>query len=362
MDINLNNYEIYFIDFFDGNLTAKGESELMLFLASNPGLKKEFDDFENINLEKEEMVFSQKSSIKKTGIQAFASVNEETYENVFVAFYEDDLSNNEKMELEQFLGLNSFLKQEFEIHAKLQLPKQEIVFKNKSQLKKRQAIVSWRLSLVAAAAAIALLMSTFWVLNEKAGFENTKVVSINYAESKSIPFKNNASMLIAERKINPIVFETKAIVEPMPISEFEVQEKLIRGRNEIISFVRSKGDGIAPTGEIECAKLMTGSSNTDLLLAFANTGKNKKGILAKIVNNNTNKVMEAIKPNNLQYAKYKNDDPALVKVLQGGISVFNTITGSEVEQHKVYDGNGNLKSIKIETEMLTLNKTISPAG
>ena len=68
MSINLNNYEIYFIDFFDGNLNAQGESELMLFLDSYPELKEEFESFENINLEQEEIIFSEKTSLKKNEI------------------------------------------------------------------------------------------------------------------------------------------------------------------------------------------------------------------------------------------------------------------------------------------------------
>ena len=200
MSINLNNYEIYFIDFFDGNLTAEGENELMLFLASNPELKEEFDCFENINLEKEELVFSGKSSIKKIEIQTFASVTEGNYENVFIAFYEGDLNKNEKLELEQFLKLNPFLNQEFEIHDKLQLSKQEVVFENKSQLKKRLAIVSWQFRMVASAASIALLMSAFWFLNENTGFDKSEVLSISIAETRNVSLLNIASLELQERE------------------------------------------------------------------------------------------------------------------------------------------------------------------
>ena len=65
MSININNYEIYFIDYFDGNLPEEVVAELMLFLEANAELKEEFESFENINLTQDKIVFEDKSSIKK---------------------------------------------------------------------------------------------------------------------------------------------------------------------------------------------------------------------------------------------------------------------------------------------------------
>jgi len=362
MSINLNNYEIYFIDFFDGNLTAEGENELMLFLASNPELKKEFDCFENINLEKEELVFSEKSAIKKIEIQAFASVTEDNYENVFIAFYEGDLNKNEKLELEQFLKLNPFLNQEFEIHDKLQLPKQEIVFENKSQLKKRLAIVSWQFRMVATAASIALLMSAFWFLNENTGFDKSEVLNISIAEPRNVSLNNIASLEIQEREISSVVFETVDITQTEPKSEQIVSERINVEQAKSITSLKFQGQEIALTGKIECAKLMTSEQTTNSYWASANTIEKNNGLLAKVFNNNANKIIKSIKPNNPQFAKSNEKDPVLVKLIAGSVNVFNTITGSEVQQLKVYDGEGNLKNYQIETEILTLNKDLRSPG
>ena len=46
MNINRNNYELFFIDFYDGNLTDAQKHELDLFLAENPNLKEECDSFD----------------------------------------------------------------------------------------------------------------------------------------------------------------------------------------------------------------------------------------------------------------------------------------------------------------------------
>ena len=41
MNINRNNYELFFIDFYDGNLTDAQKHELDLFLEENSDLKEE---------------------------------------------------------------------------------------------------------------------------------------------------------------------------------------------------------------------------------------------------------------------------------------------------------------------------------
>ncbi len=362
MSVNLNNYEIYFIDFFDGNLTAEGENELMLFLESKPELKKEFEYFENINLNVEEIVFSDKLLIKKPEIKAFASINEENYENNFIAFYEGDLNKNEKSELEQFLELNPFLKQEFEIHNKLKLPRQDMVFEDKDQLKKRIIMVSWQFRVAATAASIALLMSVFWFLNENAGFDKSELLGISAVEPRNISLKNIGSIEIEEREIRLSVSEGELIAQTeFAAEQIKTERKNIEETNSI-TYLKVYGEEIALTGEIQCAKLMTYENSYETYWDLANTVEKQNGLLAKVFNNNANKLINAIKPNDSQFIKSNEKDPVFVKFLAGSVNIFNTITGSEVEQLKVYDGEGNLKNYQIETEMLTLNKNISSPG
>ena len=44
MLININNYEIYFMDYLDGNLNPDQESELMAFLSLHPDKKQELEE------------------------------------------------------------------------------------------------------------------------------------------------------------------------------------------------------------------------------------------------------------------------------------------------------------------------------
>ncbi len=50
MQIDRSNYEIWFIDWLDGNLTGKEIEQLKLFLDQNPDLREEFNDLAPVNM------------------------------------------------------------------------------------------------------------------------------------------------------------------------------------------------------------------------------------------------------------------------------------------------------------------------
>ena len=65
MKIDRNNYEVYFIDYFEGNLNREEREELFQFLFLNPDLKNEFDEFEKNYSNVPEDEYKYKSELKK---------------------------------------------------------------------------------------------------------------------------------------------------------------------------------------------------------------------------------------------------------------------------------------------------------
>lgn len=355
MKITLNNYEIYFLDHFDGNLPVEDEKELVLFLESNPELKEEFNSFSNINLDQEEIIFTNKASLKKTKILVFSTLNEENYEDSFIAYFEGDLSDDKKLEVEKFINLNPSLKAEFDLHNKLFLNKEEIIFDNKVQLKKKLVIFPWQFkTTMATAASIILLISVFWFLQDKSAVDNRELLNLSMAEPRNISLQNDVNTEIANRKIDEIFFvEQNAIVD---VNKVENNSENLVLRNSKINFISNQGNHIAITGEIECAKLVKHEEVSEVLYAALDKNKSSASIFGRIVNNNTNKLARAINPEKEKRSKLKDKDPFLIKFMQGSVAVFNTITGSDIEELKVYDQQGNLKNYQVETQLLSMNK------
>ena len=99
MKINQDNYVSFFLDYHEGALDKIREKALFEFLALNPDLKKEFDDFEMLSLEAEpSQKFNGKGSLKK---QLIHTGNAITW---LIASEEGDLDPAGQKEVEHRVG------------------------------------------------------------------------------------------------------------------------------------------------------------------------------------------------------------------------------------------------------------------
>lgn len=131
MNINKHNYEAFFLDHHEGNLTPQEVAELLLFVEQHPELKEEFESFENFTLEDfSSFHFADKANLKK-------EITEQNREEYFIRAVDGAL-NTAETEL-----LNNYIKQHPQFIAELELfkktkliPDTNIVFENKAALRK----------------------------------------------------------------------------------------------------------------------------------------------------------------------------------------------------------------------------------
>lgn len=142
MKINRNNYEIWFLDYFEGRLSDEQVKELMEFLDLHYDLKEEFDSFENVSLPPaKKVVFDSKSILKKNVIASVGDINEKNYNDFFIGFYEGDLTDAEKSNVLQFVEKNPFLKKDFELFSKTKAEADKsVIFSAKASLKKQRTV------------------------------------------------------------------------------------------------------------------------------------------------------------------------------------------------------------------------------
>ena len=130
MNIDKNNYEAFFLDYHEGNLSPQEVADLYLFLSQYPELKKEFEDFEHIVLEDfSAPVFENKDSLKK-------NITADNREEYFIRAVENTLDPTELALLNQFLKTHPEFLSEFNLFIKTKLQADTaIVFDNKTNLK-----------------------------------------------------------------------------------------------------------------------------------------------------------------------------------------------------------------------------------
>lgn len=183
--INKNNYEVFFLDHIEGKLNAAQTAELMLFLDTHPHLKEEIEGLEIVCLEPDNhLIFNAKATLRKPVFVAVGRINEENYEEYFVAEAEGDLSSAESKNVADFLTANPILQKEYELLLKCRLqPEPAAVYRNKETLKKSLIIPlltrQWYYGAAVAASLVILFGLSFL-------FEPGKVVKEEIARVEEV--------------------------------------------------------------------------------------------------------------------------------------------------------------------------------
>ena len=160
MKINQDNYEQYFLDHAEGNLSPEMERELSDFLESNPDLKPLLDAFDPSPLQTEEIRNEALKRKLKRRLHPTQRISETNIDEWMIGSVEGLLSEMEEEELKEFLALNPAYAYDLKLFGLTRLvPDPAITFTRKRELKKRGLILPvYRLAwLMPAAAAVILL-------------------------------------------------------------------------------------------------------------------------------------------------------------------------------------------------------------
>jgi hypothetical protein len=195
MKITRDNYEEYFIDYLDGNLSDAQIHEFEAFLLQNPELRDEIEGLEKIIIPPSDEEFLFKENLKQIDISD--QVSESNFEHFCIAEAEGDLSNQQIEDLNDYLSKHPEKQKERELILKLKVrPDETIVYEDKKSLKKsvffiqRPAVYKT----IAFAASIALLMIVYFSFMEKDMeqtfvSENTEVLDAKDSTSLAPPKK-----------------------------------------------------------------------------------------------------------------------------------------------------------------------------
>lgn len=131
MSINKNNYQAFFLDYHEGNLSPQRVADLLLFIEQHPELKEEFENFENFTLEDLSSIkFENKSNLKK-------QITLENKDDYFIRSVENTLNTTEKSLLTNFIKQHPQYLYDLELFNKTKLPVDDsIKFENKNALKR----------------------------------------------------------------------------------------------------------------------------------------------------------------------------------------------------------------------------------
>lgn len=160
MLIDRSNYELWLIDWVDGNLNNQQIEELLAFLNCNTDIQEEFEELTSVSLKPLETSFLKKESLKKS----FRELSESQFEYLSVAFLENDISMEQRSELKEIIEEDPEKLRTFELIQKTKLIAPKILYSSKYQLVRRsvnQRVIRWFLIGFSAAATVAILIMSY---------------------------------------------------------------------------------------------------------------------------------------------------------------------------------------------------------
>lgn len=243
MNINHLNYEEYFLLYADGELKAEERRQVETFITQHPKFKKELDDLlMTIQQPDESQILKDKSFLFQTPAKLF--INKENYEERFVLYHDEELTDEEKKLTEDFLGKHRALQQEFDLISNAKLEAETtVIFPDKKSLYKHETKII-RVNFYRMAAAAAVLGFLIWfgypfhseknappsvALNETKTSVQPSIVKEQPKETVSVP-KDKKPMADEEQtetveiKQKPAIAQTIKQQEKHPLIETEKEE------------------------------------------------------------------------------------------------------------------------------------------
>ena len=223
MIINRFNYEEYFLLYVDNELSPVERNAVEVFVQDNPDLRQELFLFQQTLLRADKRrQFDDKASLLKSTASS-NPVNESNYEEYFILYWDNELSNEEKDQVEQFIYKNPQHQVSFEMFEKVRFNADNtIAFPDKKSLyrsEENEKVVVLRWWRIAVAAVVLLFIGAAgWYFSAttndpKTGITkkevipsidtsaNTPVLKNNYVQNNSEENKATNEVAVPVKKI-----------------------------------------------------------------------------------------------------------------------------------------------------------------
>ncbi len=357
--IDKKNWSAFAVDYFDGTLSKEQEELLFAFLERHPELKEEFERYEPVTLEPEPLPFPRKESLKKKETTPTQNINGENYDSFFVLYHDNELTPSIKKETETFLQNNPHLKGDFERWKEVRLePDNKIRYPDKEALKKKRRLVPlWMVRTVAAAAFLSGFVLLWPVLfNRPIRRQTAHTAKVSPMPQMTVPLAaGSGEPLLSSRATSGGVRETKGPEEPathtnkryspiptLPKATFEKELTVLQGT------------GLKKKGNLNIVTIPAQD-----VLVIKDDSK-KRSPLFKTVAKPFAGIARALAMRKRKKKEEKLYTPPALRLLDGGIAAFNTLTSAGVVTARVYNSEGKLTRYSILGNNWEINRKIKP--
>jgi hypothetical protein len=356
---NRSNYEIWLIDYLDGNLGENQVGQLFSFLKENPDLIQEFEEISGFKIMPDDNSFKKKTLIKKT----HSDLSAEQFDFLCIAAIEHDIEEEQKDELAAISDEDPERRKTFELISKIKLKAPGIKFERKSRLRKLtvpQKVFRFSIIAISSAACLAIMIS----LLNSSGKSNKELLPLVTANSSSNVIKSGSP----EQNITPVPYNDGNVPKIKP-SGIIVQNTIIpvvAVENEINSNKSAEIEIPPVNQELSPVNISRADFKTDVDLVKGSFS----GTLAALNITTIIPVEETEKPglNTLiarffreKILKSRDTETGSLKpyeLADAGILGLNKLLGWQMSLQKNHDEKGELKSLYFSSKILKFNAPV----
>ena len=200
MKVDRHNYEEFFILYWDNELSASQRQAVELFVKENTDLQEEFNILGDTRFTPDKNI----QLTEKDFLHNDSFINIGNYEERLLDYIDNELSNEQKAEIEKAASRHSIVQKELALLQKTKLyPEPSIIFPDKSVLYRRDEkvrVISMTWFRVAVAAAIILIagLITFRLATTGNSGDKTEVAKNNPVTSPSVSNNQPANEAVAK--------------------------------------------------------------------------------------------------------------------------------------------------------------------
>jgi len=199
MKINRHNYEEFFLLYVDNELSSEDRRMVEDFVQLHPDLNEELELLSQFKFTPDnDIVFDNKEELLKVNGETPVSLN--NYEESLLSYIDNELTEQQRIAVEQFVNTNPAAKKELELLQQTKLQPETIVFANKESLyRKEEKVRSLPVRWWRAAAAILILalgLTAVLVMNNKS-IDDVPVAK-NPGTPKVSPVENKVDQPVQE--------------------------------------------------------------------------------------------------------------------------------------------------------------------
>ncbi len=337
--ITRNNYEEFFLDYIEGEISAANKTALEAFLVLHPDLKAELDEMMDMD-------FSCDKASVEINSDALKTIPFQTnFDDFCIAHLEGDLNDYENLNFENYIAKNPNKAKELALYyqTKIEADK-DLIYTNKKNLKRRNKtaiIKQFVYTTLSAAASVALLFS---VWNSELEKQEPQFKSEHISQNTSFQIVDSDSVHIhIPKEISNV--KTLAPNSPSKKKNSNAKSKIIKGKIQNKRII--KIDALPIKVQILNKKIINKIEIKELLADNRVYSVQKKNLPdLKIITKDKTPIQEVQNTGlamlGLSWKASKGEqDPnkksTLLKIASFGVNQIGKLAGKKINLEKKYD-------------------------